>query len=251
MSRIHWIAWLVVAATAIADDTNVTVIAARDAEPPKELRLETSIGQETHYRMGRLLFKMFDVVRDFPTAKSPLWSGYSITYDVPWNAKTKPWKTGDRDYFTQITFEEGHVFPLSSAVYRVEKLAKSVAEDRLEGFAVLKRIDDEWARDVAPKGDSVVIVLDRGSATVHNLQLLVKSITVDPQRANAPIALIDFGIGKPPTVAAGDTLVFPTWKGQPKVYKHNVRRVVAPDKAKGVIGWIELDPEPIVEEPKP
>lgn len=109
MIRIVCIVWLALASSAIADDAKVTVIAERDAEPPKELRLETSIGQETHYRMGRLLFKMFDVVREFPTPKSPLWSGYSITYDVPWNAKTNPWKTGDSDYFTQITFEEGHV----------------------------------------------------------------------------------------------------------------------------------------------
>ena len=251
MTRIIWIARVALSVSAIAEDAKVTVIAERDAEPPKELRLETSIGQQSHYRMGRLLFKMSDVERKFFTPMAPLCAAYSITYDVPWNAKTNPWKTGDTDYFTQITFEQGHVFPLSSAVYRVEKLAKTLAEDRLEGFAILKRVDDEWATSVAPKPDSLIVVLERGSATVHNVHLLVKSISVDSQKTSRPAALIDFGIDKPPTVRAGDTLVFPTWKGQPKVFKHKVRRVVPPDKAKGVIGWIELDPEPIVEDPKP
>jgi len=258
MSRITCIAWLAVASSAFAEDAKVTVISERDAEPPKEVRLETSIGQETHYRMGRLLFQMSDVERKVFSPMASLWAAYSITYDVPWNAKTNPWKAGDRDYYTQIMFEEGHVFPLSSAVYRVEKLAKTLAEDHLEGFAVLKRIDDEWARTVVPQGDSLVIVLNRGSAMVHNVGIDVTAITAnasDPQKPS--IATVVFAIGKPPQLAPtarvsdADTLVFPTWKGQPKVYKHKVRRVVPPDKAKGVIGWIELDPEPIVEDPKP
>lgn len=72
----------------------------------------------------------------------------------------------------------------------------------MEGFAVLKRIDDEWAREVAPKGDSVVIVLNRGSATIHKVGIDVTAITANASNPSAPpLATIMFAIGKPPQLA--------------------------------------------------
>ncbi|HUE74658.1 MAG TPA: hypothetical protein VMP01_27570 [Pirellulaceae bacterium] len=251
--------WLVVASGAIADDAKVTVIAARDAEPPKEVRLETNIAQEEHYRLGRLLFRMSHVERELHASNYPLEASFSINHDIPWNTQFS-WKSGRSECFIGIRFEQGNIFPLSGAVYRVEKLAQhdSQAGERGEGVAILKRLDDQWTKSICPNSDSLVVVLKQGTASLHHVGVDVTDMTTNETDADQPaIATVRFSIGKPPQLAptarvrAGDILVLPTWKGQPKVYKHKVRRVVPPDKAKGVIGWIELDPEPIIDDPKP
>ncbi|HUE74660.1 MAG TPA: hypothetical protein VMP01_27580 [Pirellulaceae bacterium] len=251
---------ILIAFTFVGANGAETTIASRDEDPPPEITLHTTLKQEDYYRVGRMLFQMSYVEREHDDPARPLTASLAVTYDVPQNARTNPWKSAIKDYYMDVRFREGDVLPLSSALYRVEKLANHAGQAgaRREGFAVLKRVEEEWARDLAPAPDSYILVLNRGSGLLHNAGLNVTNIELlRPNESSSARATIRLAIGAPPQLSATFTaersLVLPTWEQQPKVYLHRIRRVVPLSKAIGVPGWIELDPEPIAvrTEPEP
>ena len=234
------------------------IYAEADAEPPGEIKIETRLDKADYCRLGRLLFRM-SLLEPELRRGAPVPAKIHGTYDVQWNTTAYPWHGGHKDYSVAFFFQQGHVLPLSGALYRVEKLVQ-FPENSGEGHALLKRLDDEWTKAIAPQRDSIIAVLKRGQLsvydwgsgglTVHNLEVRVESIDVPPREAGAQaVATVHLGRFEPQKVADNGFLIFPLDKTE-RAVKHKVRRVVPTDKEKGVAGWIELDPEPIPTEEK-
>jgi len=159
---------------------------------------------------------------------------------------------------------EGDVVPMRGALYRVGK-------DKYGHFPVLRLLDEQ---DVPPgvsvQRDSLVLPLrepatwkgellkavslvNRHSIWLYNSPVLVKWIIRPRLAPDVPVAMIEVDRPFLPdtsragqqrrsyTVRSGDVIEI-------EGHRHRVRNIVPPDPEHQVIGWVELDPDPLPDE---
>lgn len=160
---------------------------------------------------------------------------------------------------------EGDIVPVGRGLYRVE------GDDGTQGSVELRLLDPKEVpagvnlgrnsyvyplyEPVYVDGTLRAYPLDMGM--LHDCHLNVTWIIRPRLTPDVPVALIDVAVPshaertaflkdgwmRPQTVRAGDVLKIGD-------FRHRVRNIVPPDPEHQVIGWVELDPDPLPDEPE-
>jgi len=177
----------------------------------------------------------------------------------------KPWeRAGAEGYHVAYPpLREGDIVPVGRGIYRVEEVSSTRVTLRLTlldpkdvpAGVSLGRNSYVYPlyEPVASDGRAMSV----SDAKLHDCYLNVSWILRPRLNPDVPVAVIDtcvpmhpergawkgYKIMRPQTVRAGDILKIGD-------FRHRVRNIVPPDPEHQVIGWVELDPDPLPDEPE-
>ncbi len=141
----------------------------------------------------------------------------------------------------------GDILPALGSLYRVGALS-GVSPDAQRMSVEFHRLHEQkWPPGIRVASDSYVVSV-AGHTRLHGQELRVKSVSAATSDSRPAAAEIGIGPNQASlrykTVRVGDLMAI----GE---FAHKVRNIVPPDAKQHVVGWVELDPNPVAAEEKP